>query len=592
MTRVAVAARWSAIAIAVAAAIDPVLSVSRLERPAVRIHSREAADVPPIAGALRDAGFQLESTEPETATVLIGRSAGSEDVPGGPEPASGREQRRAGDTVVWAIDTSPTAPNVRVARVVAPATRLPTQAVEIKVDLAGIGVAGQTTEVVLEEKGIPVAVARHQWRAGEETPQVALHYLPPGAGPTRLRVRASAAAGETSADDNAADVAIPPQRGPVRALVVDAAVTWPAVFVRRALEGEPAFAVSAIQRAARGIATRAGSPPAALTRAALAPYEVVFLGGPDALTAADLEALRWFVEERGGIAVFIPDQRPSGRYAELVGTATFERRVLETPARLAADLQASELLIPARLPAAASVLAAHDGTPVVFAARRGAGAVVFSGALDAWRYRATVPAAGSQASDEPFARFWRGVVVEHAASVPPAVDVLAAPGLVRPGDRTAITVRLRDAPAGNVMAFPAVSARVVSTTGKVDEPLRLWPTAEPGVYEGEWRAPEDGLYAVSVLAGEQRGDAMVAVASEAVQAVPADPGALALLAGATGGQVFPVSRAAALVEAMKAAHPARRVERAVRPMRSAWWVLPFAGLLCAEWAVRRKRGLP
>ena len=29
----------------------------------------------------------------------------------------------------------------------------------------------------------------------------------------------------------------------------------------------------------------------------------------------------------------------------------------------------------------------------------------------------------------------------------------------------------------------------------------------------------------------------------------------------------------------------------VHPMRSGWWILPFAGLLAAEWTIRRRKGL-
>jgi hypothetical protein len=374
---------------------------------------------------------------------------------------------------------------------------------------------------------------------------------------------------------------------------VEAAVTWPAVFVRRALEGEPAFEVSSVQRAAKGIATRAGAPPAALTRHALASFEVVFLGGPDNLGGADLDALRWFVEDRGGIAIFIPDQRPTGRYVELVGVSSFTPRALETPARLGPDLQASELLIPARLPPSAAVLAADNGNAVVFSARRGAGAVVFSGALDAWRHRAARTGATSEsATDEPFARFWRSLVVANAASVPPAIEVSADPGILRPGERTSIAVRVRDIPGGDSIVLPPIAARVVGPAVKVDDPVRLWPTAEPGAYEGEWRAPLAGLYNVSVVAGEFRGDATIAVADDVRHAVAADPDALALATSASGGQVFSIDRLSSLVDAIKAAYPPRRVVRPLHPMRSPWWVLPFAALLCVEWAGRRKRGFP
>jgi len=246
------------------------------------------------------------------------------------------------------------------------------------------------------------------------------------------------------------------------------------------------------------------------------------------------------------------------------------------------------------LPAAATVLAAADGAPVVFSARRGAGAIAFSGALDAWRHRAA-PAddkTGAAAADEPFARFWRSLVVANAASVPPALEVSTGPGIIRPGDRTSIAVRVRDIPRGDTITLPPIAARVIGPAVKVDEPVRLWPTAEPGVYEGEWRARVAGLYNLSVAAADLRGDATITVAPDVTQGTADDAAALALATQATGGQAFPVDRAPALVEAMKAAYPPRRGVRPSHPMRSPWWVLPFAGLLCAEWAVRRKRGRP
>jgi hypothetical protein len=67
---------------------------------------------------------------------------------------------------------------------------------------------------------------------------------------------------------------------------------------------------------------------------------------------------------------------------------------------------------------------------------------------------------------------------------------------------------------------------------------------------------------------------------------------LELAARATGGRLLPASQPQALVDALKAAYPASRVTERRRIMRSAWWSVPFAALLCVEWAMRRKRGLP
>ena len=584
MTRVF---RWIAIAIAVAAVIDPNLPIPRSERPVIRVVSREARDVSAVAGALKKAGFLIDPATPESATVVVGSRF---------ENRGSRNGGRPGErVVVWALDTTPRAPNVRVIKADTPAVRLPAQAVEVRATIRAAGVVGQTTEVVLEHAGIPVASATHKWGSDETEWQVSLRYLPPNVSATTLRVRASSVTGETSTGDNVADVAVPAVRGPVRVLVIEAAVTWPAVFVRRALEGEPAIAVSSLQRAAKAVATRAGDPPAALTRDTLARFEAIVVGGPDELRAADLDAIKWFVEDRGGVAVFVPDRAPSGRYVDLVGTGGFAPRVLETPVRLGSDLRASELLVARQLPPASTVLAADNNDPVVFSARRGAGAVAFSGALDAWRHRgdaAEAVATGTPAEDDPFGRFWRGWLVATAAAVPPSLDLSATPAILRPGERTTLVVRVRDVPAGDAIAMPPVTARVVGPETKIDEPVRVWPTAEPGVYEGEWRARRPGPYNVTVSAGDLRGDAAVTVAAHAEHGSSADPEGLALVTSASGGRVFPIDNVPALVAAMQEAHPSRRVVRATHPMRSPWWLVPFAGLLCAEWAVRRKRGLP
>jgi len=259
MTTLGTMARWTAIAIAAAAVLDPRVPLPRLERPAIRIvpASSDGRTAAALSDGLRNAGFSVNAAEGEAATILVGAAGASAD-------AGYRG-------TVWALDTSPSAPNVALARATAPDVRLPEQAIEIRVTVDGKGVVGQSTEVVVEDSGIPVASAKHTWTDAVERWTPSLQYLPPGAAGGRLRVRAIPLERETTSHDNAADVAFPPMRGAVRTLVVEAGVTWPALFTRRALEGEPAFSVSAVQRASTHIATRAGAPPAALTRATLAP---------------------------------------------------------------------------------------------------------------------------------------------------------------------------------------------------------------------------------------------------------------------------------------------------------------------------------
>ena len=206
---------------------------------------------------------------------------------------------------------------------------------------------------------------------------------------------------------------------------------------------------------------------------------------------------------------------------------------------------ASELLIARRLPPGATTLAATDaGEAVVFSARRGAGAVIFSGALDAWRYRA------ASAPPSSFAEFWRRAIAEEATAVPPVLEVSADPSLIATGASTRVRARLRATELGSgadAIEVETIGARAVSPASHVDASVRLWPTAEPGVYEGEWRPSVPGDYNVTVSAGSRRGDVAIAVAAGISHGSAADPEGLALAARASGGRVFGAGQSAALV---------------------------------------------
>ena len=563
-------ARWCAIAIAVAAVIDPAIPVPRAERPVLRVVADAPGEHDAGAARLAAAGFTIDPARRESATVLV-----TDRVP--PDPAPG---------ATWIVDATPAAPNVRVSHAATSTLRLPRQALDIAVVVHGEGVAGRTTELVAEDHGIPVATARHEWSSDRERWDAHLQYLPPAPGADRLSVRASAVQGETSTADNAADVALPPARGPVRVLVVEAAVTWPALFVRRALEGQGTFSIAAVQRAAKTVTTRAGGPPPALTRGALAPYEVVLAGGPEQMPPSDLEVLRWFVEARGGVLLLVPDQQPGAGVRSLTGIDAFDARVVESPLRLSGGLVATEIAVPRGAPSSATVLSADpEGHPVVVSIRRGAGAVVVSGALDAWRNRGQ--------DDEAFARFWRSAIASAALTVPAPLEVTADPAIAQPGQPVAVSARVRDidlSPGAERVAVDSVQARAIDPDGKTDESIRLWPTAEPGVFRGDWRPQSPGRYDVSVSAGALRGDATIVVAADVASPAAGDSEDLALLARASGGRSFRAPQMLELTAALKSAYPATRGVRRVRLMRSAWWCVPFASLLCVEWALRRRRG--
>jgi hypothetical protein len=194
-----------------------------------------------------------------------------------------------------------------------------------------------------------------------------------------------------------------------------------------------------------------------------------------------------------------------------------------------------------------------------------------------------------------FARFWRHAILEEAASVPPALEVSVTPAIAALGTAVRVTARVRatDLPAGDDrIDIGAVTARAVSPGARVDAFVRLWPTSEPGVYEGSWSPSSAGDYDIAVTTGSLRGDAALMAMTTVAAESAADPDGLALLARTSGGRVFRLDQSSALVDAMRNAYPSRRLIRPSHPMRSPWWVVPFAALLCAEWSFRRRHGNP
>jgi hypothetical protein len=264
-----------------------------------------------------------------------------------------------------------------------------------------------------------------------------------------------------------------------------------------------------------------------------------------------------------------------------------EELLLEKAVPVRADgitVHASELLVPRGREgytslATVEISAALRGAVVSVA--RGEGTVVVSGLLDGWRHRQLqAPAADA---------FWRGLVADLALAAPPRLQVRLDPVLAQPGDRINVTVTWRrDAiiRAGD-LSVPATSAFMTGTDGS-KEMIRLWPGARAGVFEGTVAAPAAGPHTITAAADGSTADAVLRVEERVVHEHHVSPAAAAFAAAASGGAVVPDDRE--LVRRLEAV-AAPEMDVPVHPMRSPWWIVPFAGCLCAEWFLRRRRGL-
>jgi hypothetical protein len=318
----------------------------------------------------------------------------------------------------------------------------------------------------------------------------------------------------------------------------------------------------------------------------------VLVGAPDALGPQEIDALREYARRRGGAVVLLPDRRPAGAYMSLVPVKRFEERLLERPIDLRARaglLRASELAV-TRDAAPATARASTEppeALGIVNEWPMGQGRVILSGALDAWRFRA--------AGDRGFARFWEGTVAEVALMSPPKLQVTTSPAIARPGEEVRIRVALRHSefqPGSDVIEVPPVRARIVSADGD-EQMIRMWPAGEVGAFEGRLRAPAEGRYDVRVSSGTASADDVLLTATDVGRPRPAEDARsdrARAIASATGGIAVSSSDTAAL-ERWLGALPRSKVTKTVRPARSMWFVIAFAAVLCAEWALRRRRGL-
>jgi hypothetical protein len=569
--RVTTVLRVLAVAIVVAAFIDPALAVRRPAPVAVDFHVEP--DSLRADGAKR-ALVELLGPEaapaPPVARVVIGDRVEPVNLPA--------------NVPVYAV-TLHSSPNVRIASVAPPPRALPGRSVVLNVGLESSGLRGTPAVLALEESGIELTRAKVNTLT-DGIVHAQIRYAPSKIGVSIVRVVVRPIDGEAREDDNAVDVAVTvADRQPLVA-VYEPRPSWSAGFARRALESDRSFRVSLLANVSRGIAALGGEPPVRLTREQLERFDAVLVGAPEELRAREIELLREYARVRGGAVILLPDRRPSGPFVSLVPAAGFDEVLLEKPASLGA-IESGELALP-REPAPGwfplAMMPQPSGRPVVLWWPLGDGRIVYSGALDAWRYRAR--------AEESFARFWRDAIGIAALASPPKLSLEVVPAVMRPGDRVDVRLRLRRTErAGEESAvdLPSVTAEVSGQDGI--QPIRLWPSAETGLFEGTYRAGGAGLYTLRASAGGTlTGATAVRVTRTAARAPVDTRNQIATLVAATGGITVAEDNLPALVRHVRG-RAAPEIAAAAHPMRSGWWIVAFAGLLCAEWAIRRRHGL-
>jgi hypothetical protein len=572
MTRMTL--RALAVLIAVAGVIDP--AIARRARVPLAVDVRLPAPSHPTFDAAEALRRELVATlgddivvnrdAPPQAIVAVGAAIVEPDV----------------GVPVFALPLNDAAPALQIREVEVPAWTPPGRAVRLTARLAARGLTGRTTDISVRLRGAVVASLQHTWTTDEEVFDAAVVFAPPATGPHRVRVIASGRAHR----DVVADALVNVRDEPLRVLAYEARPTWAVAFLRRSLEADGMFEVASTSRTSRPVTTTTGVAPAALASMNLQRYDAVLVGALDDLRPDDLRALDRFAAERGGSVILTPDRPIPESVRRQFALPATEEALLDTPVVAEGDagpVRSSELLLLDAVGGATEIAAVPQGggrRAVVVALQHGEGQVIVSGLLDGYRYR----------GDEGFDPFWRALVADAAIAARPPVDLRLDPAVARPRDPVKAHVELgaalltQDAGATSV---PDVSASLTSMAGETQD-IRLWPGPRVGRFVAHIPSLPEGGYTVRVTAAGASAEVPLLVDGDVVQPARDTPRALEFLAKATGGTVL---RHVTAARHALAAIEAGEQSTEIRPMRSPWWIVPFAGLLAVEWSIRRRAGL-
>ena len=135
----------------------------------------------------------------------------------------------------------------------------------------------------------------------------------------------------------------------------------------------------------------------------------------------------------------------------------------------------------------------------------------------------------------------------------------------------------------------------VSASLDGEQPIRLIPDAEAGVYRGRFVARDTpGRSTVEVRAAAAQplsASRTLLVQADAGRLRATLPSSLGLLSASHRGIDVTPEHLTNLARFLGSAVDSPRAPIVRHPMRSTWWILPFALCLSAEWWLRRRRGL-
>jgi hypothetical protein len=581
--------------------------------------SGEATD---LAMALEGAGSELRGRN--LGAVVVATDGASNRGTGPVEAAA------ALGVPVFALGVGSPDPGTDIALVDAITNRISYsgERVPIEVTIASSGFAGSETVVELREEDVLLDSEQIELSGTGEETRLTFYVTPLEAGTHTYTVTVPPAEGEITTANNTRLVVTTAMKGKIRVLLLGQRPSWDFAFLRRAFEADRNMETTPV--VAEIGAAALGSELTALPRepSDLMTYDLVTIVDADWVEPPlETEWLRSFLEERGGGLLLIGS--PRGRVPEApasllpvtvngsVPDAMTDVRLRLTEAGEAApsmrlvserfaNLELWQELPPLRTAAAAlwsaradaDVLAASQGSdagtvPIIVTRSEGAGTVLAVLAQDLWRWKMAGPP-----DQDVYDRF-----VANASRLLTArgelarVVVSADKDVYRTGEEIRVSAQVYR---GDYRLADDADVRVAVSTGEAAAPVAALALAPEGdFYRGTAGSVGPGSYvatATAYIAGEEVGTAEARFAVEQFSLEDTETrrrsALLRRIADETGGGYYSPGTLEQLPGDVPMAWEQRRVSREFEIWNSPWLLAGFVGLLSAEWALRRKQGLP
>lgn len=514
--------------------------------------------------------------------------------------------------------------------------------------LRGLGMRGESVEVVLEENGTVLARQTVAFPEGSEIAETRFTPVFEREGIHRPVVRVPAAPGEVTIENNARDFALKVLKKKIEVLLLFGRPEHDLAFLRRALAAEEGIAVDAWFSDREGRLRKGGgerTPPAgALTEETLFAYDAVVIGAltPDLFRALPAALLRGYVERRAGSLVVLPGDAgfqalPRDLWAILpaapspAGAGT-GASVAAGPLRVGLSLEGEHHPLTRLVPDVAANRAFWAGlpplsgaalagaprpdadllvtgarapeepggpgsAPILLLSNQDRARVLMVCGRGVWRWEFLT--AGVGRSGEPVARLW-GNAVRWLVSRDEfkRTEVRPEAPSYRRGQRVRFLARVLDD-----AYTPVDDATLRVTLTRPDDPafsreISLSSSGSPGEYRGavEDLAPGEYRYRAAadrsgIALGADDGEVVVTERSVEFEATAMDEETLRAMATVSGGRYVAAPDYSEDALGVELPESLREVKREIALWNHPILYVSIVGLFVAEWFLRKRRGL-